>query len=162
MLSEHFVSQLYKSGFNFFTGVPCSYLASILDELSKNKNCKYIPSTREDAAVGLATGAYLAGRWPCILMQNSGIGYCLNALTSLNLIYKIPSLLIVSFRGFEGKDAPEHIVMGKSCLKLLDDVGISYLVPEKDRLPESIKEADSYMRTNKTPFAVFIKKEIAE
>lgn len=112
--------------------------------------------------MGLACGAYLAGRWPCILMQNSGLGYCLNALTSLNLIYKIPSLIIVSFRGFEGKDAPEHIVMGRSCLKLLDDVGIPYLVPEKDALIESIKKADSYMRKNMTPYAIFIKKGIAE
>lgn len=161
MPSQNFVSQLYKSGFDFFTGVPCSYLASILDELSKSRAHNYIPSTREDAAVGLAAGAYLSGRWPCVLMQNSGLGYSLNALTSLNLIYKIPSLLIVSFRGFEGKDAPEHLVMGRSCLKLLDDVGIPYIVPEKEGLAQSVKEADSYMRKNRIPFAIFIKKGIA-
>src|SRR3989338_1654759 len=89
---------LRAEGFNFFTGVACSLLASLIRQLEE-KEPKYIPAAREDLAVGLASGAYLAGKWPVVLMQNSGLGYCLNALTSLNLIYKIPMLIVVGFRG---------------------------------------------------------------
>ena len=35
---------------------------------------------REDEAVGMAAGAYMAGRIPAVLMQNSGLGTSLNTL----------------------------------------------------------------------------------
>lgn len=160
--SRLFVNQLYKCGFNFFTGVPCTYLAKIIDILSKDKGANYIPATREDSAVGLASGAYLAERWPAVLMQNSGIGCSLNALTSLNLIYKIPVLLIISFRGYKGLDAPEHLVMGKACLKILTDVGIPYLLPDKNFLKRALIRASSEMKRKRIPSAIFIREGYLE
>ena len=51
-------------------------------------------------------------------MQNSGLGVSTNALLSLNQIYDIPTLLVVSWRGQKergdtpSQDAPEHLIMG--------------------------------------------------
>ena len=61
----------------------------------------------------------------CIIIQNSGIGNIINPLTSFNLIYKIPALIIVGWRGYGGKpnDAPEHWIMGEKTteyFKMLD------------------------------------------
>ena len=70
-------------------------------------------TTREDAALGVAAGAYLGGRLPMVLMQNSGLGVSVNALGSLHILYEMPVLLLVTWRGYEGKDAPEHLVMGE-------------------------------------------------
>ena len=143
-------------GFNFFTGVADSLVASLIQELTRDP-VGYVPAVREDAAVGLASGAYLAGRWPAVLMQNSGLGYCLNALTSLNLIYRIPVLLMVGYRGFQGKDAPEHWVMGRHCESLVREIGIPVWVPESGDLSAAIADADAFMREKKLPAAVFIK-----
>lgn len=145
---------LKEMGFDFFTGVPCSLLGGIIKALGDG----YIPSVREDTALGLAAGAYLGGRKPCVLMQNSGIGYSLNVLTSLNLIYDIPVLLIISFRGFAGKDAPEHLVMGKHCVELMETVGIRSKVCGGPDIKAALAEADKYTRDGK-PYAVFIKEE---
>ena len=57
-------------------------------------------------------------------MQNSGLGVSLNALGSLHILYELPCLLLVTWRGFEGKDAPEHLVMGDVLPRLLDLFGI--------------------------------------
>ena len=111
LTSKSFVHQLTSKGFNFFTGVPCSLLSGLIACLEETPDVPYIPAVREDAAVGLCAGAYMAGSLPVILMQNSGLGYCLNAFTSLNLIYKIPALVIMSWRGCGGRDAPENIIM---------------------------------------------------
>ncbi|HBH79831.1 MAG TPA: sulfopyruvate decarboxylase subunit alpha, partial [Nitrospira sp.] len=70
-------------GVNFFTGVPDSILGGIIAELMIRR--LYVPAVREDEAVGIAAGAYMAGRVPAVLMQNSGLGTCLNTLISLNL-----------------------------------------------------------------------------
>ena len=150
---------LKEFGFNFFSGVADSLLAPLIEELSQGEQC-YIPAPREDLAVGLACGAYLSGRWPVVLMQNSGLGYSLNVLTSLNLIYKIPLLLVVGYRGFEGKDAPEHWVMGQHCEALLQQVGIDTLRPEPGAWPAAVEQAHQLMQQKKVPVAIFIRKGV--
>ena len=107
LTSQSFIKRLIQEDYKFFTGVPCSLLSGLIYELEDQQEARYIPAVREDAAVGLCTGAYLAGAMPVLLMQNSGLGYSLNAFTSLNLIYNIPMLVIMSWRGKDGKDAPE-------------------------------------------------------
>ena len=142
MLSSKVFSELLSSkGFNFYTGVPCSLLSGLIRIIDDDPETPYFPAVREDAAVGLCAGAYLAGKLPVLLMQNSGLGYCLNAFTSLNLIYKIPVLVIMSWRGEGGKDAPEHIIMGEINQKLLQTAGMKYSVLSSDNYQESLNTA---------------------
>ena len=122
--AERFVDQLLAAGFDFFTGVPCSLVATVLAELEHRR--LHFGETREDAALGVAAGAYLGGRTPVVIMQNSGLGTSLNALISLNVIYRQPCLLIVSWRGQGGKDAPEHLVMGEVMPRFLDTMKIPH------------------------------------
>ncbi len=152
-----FVGVLQEQEILFYSGVPCSILAPMISDLEANPDLIYLPATREDLAVGMAAGAYLAGKTPAVLMQNSGLGYSLNALTSLNLIFKIPLLLVVGFRGAKPGDAPEHWVMGRSCAKLLDAIGVPYWVPEKETLISNAEAAIKKMRQEKIPVALFIK-----
>ena len=160
-MSAGFLRALKAEGFNFFTGVADSLVASLIEELTLDE-AGYVPAVREDLAVGLASGAYLAGRRPVVLMQNSGIGYCLNALTSLNLIYKIPLLLIVGYRGYQGRDAPEHQVMGRHCRALLEQVGIPVLDPAPEDLVRSVAEARERMRRTQGPAAILIRPGVLE
>ena len=160
-MSASFLRALKAEGFNFFTGVADSLVASLIEELTLDE-AGYVPAVREDLAVGLASGAYLAGRQPVVLMQNSGIGYCLNALTSLNLIYKIPLLLIVGYRGYRGHDAPEHQVMGRHCRALLEQVGIPVLDPAPEELIRSAAEARERMRRTQSPAAILIRPGVLE
>lgn len=152
-----FKKRLEELGYDFFTGVPCSLLGGIIEALGEG----YIPAVREDTALGLAAGAYLGGKKPCVLMQNSGLGYSLNVLTSLNMIYDIPVLLIVSYRGFEGRDAPEHIVMGKHCVELLKTAGINVSICRKGTLEPSLIEADKDIK-NGRPYAIFVTEDTLE
>src|SRR5574341_1389010 len=108
--SPQFWQDLKKQGYNFFTGVPCSFLEDLILCVSAHE--EYLPAVREDAAVGVSVCAWLGGKKPVILMQNSGLGISYNALTSLILIYKIPALMIISLRGYQIQDAPEHLIMG--------------------------------------------------
>ena len=158
--AEAFGKSLKARRFSFFTGVPCSLLGTLIEHLDQSPDFEYIPNIREDAALGLASGAYLAGRKSCVLMQNSGFGYSLNVLTSLNLIYKIPLLVIISFRGYLGHDAPEHIVMGAKIEKLLTDLEIPYFVPENEKLAEVLSQADEVMEKRKIPVVMLIKEGI--
>lgn len=151
------LAALEAERFTCYTGVACSLLAPLIARLSATQPPRYLPAVREDAAVGVAAGAYLGGGWPCVLMQNSGLGYCLNALTSLNLIYDIPTLLLIGYRGYQGHDAPEHLVMGRTCEALLQTIGIPAHVPDRGQVAEAIQTASRWMRQHRTPAAVLIK-----
>lgn len=156
MKAEEFLNLLVSVGYNFFTGVPCSLIGDVILLLEKDPRFPYIPAVREDEAVGLAAGAYLGGKTPCVLMQNSGLGQCLNALTSLNLIYKIPCLLIITWRGYKGKDAPEHLVMGKACTKLMDCVQLPYRKLTPKNVVKSVEWSRDVTSRKRIPVALFL------
>ncbi len=158
MKSSEFLEKLESHGFDFFAGVPDSILKGLVSSLMGRRNDDYIPAVREDDALGMACGAYLAGRRPVVLMQNSGLGTSLNALTSLHLIYRTPCLLIISWRGFGGVDAPEHLVMGEACTRILDDIRIPHRVFDAERFEEDLGWADKILENEKIPVAFFVKK----
>ena len=154
------VALLKHRGVGCFTGVPCSLLGALIEALSDDPACGYIPAVREDTAIGLASGAYLGGRRAAVLMQNSGLGYSLNVLTSLNLIYRIPVLLVISYRGFEGRDAPEHLVMGRTCEAILTTVGIPHRTPSPEEIVPALEWATDTMEAERIPVALLIRKGI--
>jgi phosphonopyruvate decarboxylase len=108
--------------------VPCSLVGDAIAALETHPRLPYVPAVREDVAVGMAAGAWMAGRVPMVIMQNSGLGTSLNALVSLSLMYRFPTLLLVTWRGHAGKDAPEHIVMGDISPRLLELIAVPHRV----------------------------------
>lgn len=158
--SDTFVQALQDIGVDFFTGVPDSILGGIIAELMERR--VYVPAVREDEAVAMAAGAYMAGRIPAVLMQNSGLGTSLNTLLSLNLIYRQPCLLIVSWRGYQGKDAPEHLVMGQTMTQLLDTVRIPHRTLSEQTVMDDLKWVAETFMERRIPTALLIKKGVVK
>ena len=156
--SKIFVDKLRGNGFDFFAGVPCSLLSGLIAELEAIPEIGYIPSVREDAGVGLCAGAYMGGKQPVLLMQNSGFGYSLNAFTSLNLIYNIPVLVVMSWRGCGGNDAPEHIIMGDINEQLLETSGMEYSVLDENNADQLLATALQKINDEKVPYTLLVKK----
>jgi sulfopyruvate decarboxylase subunit alpha len=153
--ADRFVDRLLAAGFDFFTGVPCSLVGSVIAELERRR--LYRGETREDAALGVAAGAYLGGRRPMVVMQNSGLGVSLNALGSLHILYRIPVLLLVTWRGYLGKDAPEHLVMGEVLPGLLELFGIPHRVPTVESAGGDVDWAVQLLRETRKPVALVVR-----
>src|SRR5262245_11106128 len=145
-----------RHGFDFFTGVPCSLVEDVIAVLEGERDAPYIAAVREDAAVGLAAGAWFAGRRPCVLMQNSGLGTSFNALASLSLMYGLPALVVVTWRGHEGKDAPEHILTGKITPQILDLLGMPFRVLSAETAAADVAWAAKEMDTRMQPVAIVV------
>ena len=158
LTSQSFIKRLIQEDYKLFTGVPCSLLSGLIYELENQQEVRYVPAVREDAAVGLCTGAYLSGTNPVLLMQNSGLGYSLNAFTSLNLIYHIPMLVIMSWRGKDGKDAPEHIIMGDIDKQLLQTAGMEFSLINKDNCDAVLQKAKKKIGEEKLPYTLIVEK----
>jgi sulfopyruvate decarboxylase subunit alpha len=152
-----FVAALKGAGFDFFCGVPCSLLKGLVSLLDQDKDARYISATREDSALGMAAGAFFGGKRPMVLMQNSGLGVSVNALASLHTMYEIPALLVISWRGEGGNDAPEHILMGEIMLPILDLLRIPHRVlsGSEPMAPQVAWAKETLAATNK-PVALIV------
>lgn len=80
--------------------------------------------TSEEEGVGLLCGAWAGGRRGVLLMQSSGVGNCVNAL-SLPNVCRVPLLAIVSMRGEWGEFIPWQVPMGRATPKVLEAMDAS-------------------------------------
>jgi phosphonopyruvate decarboxylase len=162
MITSHeFVSQALAKGYGFYSGVPCSFLKPLINHVLSRGDLKYVAAASEGEAVGIASGAYLAGRKSVVMCQNSGLGNAVNPLTSLNHPFGIPLLLIVTLRGEPGlNDEPQHELMGRITQGLLDTMGIpwQYFPSQADRVAPVLEQADEYMQASGLPYALIMKK----
>ncbi len=139
-------------------GVPCSVFKSLLNYISSEPSLKNYICSSEGESMGLAAGFALSGKTPVIYMQNDGYGNAVNPLSSLQLMYKLPALILISWRAEPGRiDAPQHKIMGKTITQLLDVFSIPYKILSDSNLVESLKYAEEYIRTESQPFAFIIK-----
>lgn len=117
-------------GATLWTGVPCSYLKSLIDCVISHPDLDYVPAANEGDAVAIAAGAWLGGGLGVALMQNSGLGNAVNPLTSLLQPFAIPMLLLVTWRGQPGgpADEPQHQLMGQITPAMLELMEIPYEV----------------------------------
>ena len=162
MAGTEFAALLERSGFDFFAGVPCSIIEDLIAALEVHPRLPYVAAPREDVAVGLAAGAWFGGRRPVVLMQNSGLGTSLNALASLSLMYGLPALLLVTWRGHGGKDAPEHILTGEISPRLLELLGIPHRVLSADTIEADVAWAVDAMDRLMQPVALLVPPGVVE
>ncbi|KYF66211.1 thiamine pyrophosphate-binding protein [Sorangium cellulosum] len=157
------VAALKDAGFDFFAGVPCSLLKGLVAQLESDKGARYISATREDSAIGMAVGAWLGGKLPTVLMQSSGLGVSVNALASLSTMYEVPTLLVISWRGEGGNDAPEHIMMGEIMIPLLDLMKIPHRVLRAgEPMEPQVGWAKDVMLSTRKPAALIVPAGVLE
>jgi phosphonopyruvate decarboxylase len=100
------------------------------------------------------------------MCQNSGLGNAVNPLTSLNAPFRIPTLLVTTWRGRPGEpDEPQHAVMGQITHALLSLMGLEHRpFPSDDAaIAPRLAEAAAAMEASGLPFAfVMAKGDVAE
>ena len=160
--SEAFLEAAKARGFDFYTGVPCSFLTPLINRVISDRATDYVGAASEGEAVAIAAGAWLAGRGPVAMCQNSGLGNTINPLTSLNWPFQIPTLLIVTWRGQPGhKDEPQHVLMGRITAPLLDSADVRHrpFPTIDDDIAPALDAAAAAMAETGLPFAFIMEKD---
>ncbi|MEQ8166791.1 MAG: phosphonopyruvate decarboxylase [Alphaproteobacteria bacterium] len=160
--ADGFLAPARARGIDFFTGVPCSFLTPIINRVISDHALHYVGAANEGEAVAIAAGAWLAGRGTAVMCQNSGLGNMVNPLTSLNFAFRIPTLLIVTWRAQPGlKDEPQHELMGQITPDLLELMRIPHLLfpTEADQVVPVLSEARRMMDRTDLPVALIMQKD---
>ena len=161
MNPKKFTDILAHNGFAPFTGVPCSVFKHLLNYIEAADHLAYYPAASEGEALGLAGGFALAGKNPVVMMQVDGYGNAVNPLSSLQLLYKLPCLLLISWRAQPGvKDAHQHKLMGASIEELLSLFRIPHAIPDagEQALNKAVQAAAGHTARFSTPYALLIRK----
>ncbi len=157
-----FLSQARASGIELFTGVPCSLFTSLIDTVIADPDVDYVGAANEGDALAIAAGAELGGKRAAVLFQNSGLGNAVNPFTSLTETFRIPALIICSWRGEPGAapDEPQHERMGKITPQLFELMGMEYaLMPtEESELTAVLDRARRSMDGTAMPFALIVRR----
>lgn len=162
LATEEFGDQLEELGYGFYSGVPCSFLKSLINYATCNAN--YIAAANEGDAVAACFGASVGGAKSVVLMQNSGLSNASSPLTSLNFPFRVPVLGFVSLRGEPGLgDEPQHELMGTVTTEFLDAMRIpwAFLSPDPARARMQLREADMSVEKGQTFFFVVRKHTFA-
>lgn len=159
--ASDFLGPAKASGFDTWAGVPCSFLTPFINGVIDDPDMSYVSASNEGDAVAIATGAALAGKRSVALMQNSGLGNAVSPLSSLNWVFRLPILLIITLRGEPGlTDEPQHELMGQITGKILDELQIPW-----DWFPRSASDVEGalmvaqwQMERSGLPYAFVMKK----
>ena len=159
--ARDFVEAARGHGFEWYAGVPCSYLTPFINYVLQDDSLHYLSMANEGDAVALIAGVALSGGRGIAMMQNSGLGNAVSPLTSLAWTFKIPQLLIVTWRGQPGvADEPQHALMGPITPTMLDTMGIPWeLFPtEPAAIEPALARATAFMDSESRPYAFLMQK----
>ncbi|RTL67549.1 MAG: decarboxylase [Hyphomicrobiales bacterium] len=128
------------------TYVPDKVLTPLIKRLHADDYFTCFPTTREEEAVGIVSGAWMAGMLGAVLMQTSGFATLPNTLASLAVPYQIPLIMVVSERGTLGEFNSGQAMVCRTMRPVLDSLAMEHhTISRHDELEfivdRSIKQA---------------------
>lgn len=160
--AQDFITEAGRAGFDFYTGVPCSFLTPLINGVLSTPSLAYVGATSEGEAVAIAAGAWLAGRQTVVMCQNSGLGNAVNPLTSLNTPFRIPTLFLTTWRGEPGiPDEPQHELMGQITQELIAVMRLEQapFPNEAASLAPALSQAATRMQATGLPYAFVVRRD---
>lgn len=129
-MSDMLADALAEAGIDFIAAFPSSTLAELQRRLEEDRRFKTVFVSNEGEGVGVCGGAWLAGKQPALIMENSGLSVASYALIRLNAAYEIPLLMILDYRGDIGDGNWWAVPFGWSCVPLLSALRVSYAIAD--------------------------------
>ena len=106
--------------------VPDKVLAPLIKRVHADDFFTVLAPAREEEAVGIVAGAYMAGKRGIVLMQTSGFATLANVLASLAMPFQIPLLMMISERGTLGDFQLGQALVCRTMRPVLESLGIEH------------------------------------
>ncbi|MFO0774639.1 MAG: thiamine pyrophosphate-binding protein [Nitrospiraceae bacterium] len=165
--SDVFVQALQDIGVEFFTGVPDPLLAGLIEALMERR--QFVPATREDEALAMASGAYLGGKVPAVFISTVGLGAASNILASHHVPAQHPCVILLGWRGAAASgaasmaaDGPECAVAGSKAPAWLDQLGLPHRTLSVAGFVQDLRwAAETFMR-QRVPVVLLLPKGVVK
>ena len=106
--------------------VPDRVLTTLIRNIHADPFFTTFPTAREEEAVGIVSGAWMAGMKGAVLMQTSGFATLANVLASLVVPSQIPLIMFVSERGTLGEFNYGQALVCRTMRPVLESLAIEH------------------------------------
>jgi len=120
------IEALAEAGIDFIACLPDSAFKELYEPLGEDPRFTYIQVANEGDGVGICMGAWLAGRRPVLLMENTGFALACYALLRGPVAFGVPMLLLIAHRGGFHDQRWFSVPFGWSTEPLLDAMRINH------------------------------------
>src|ERR1700719_335270 len=118
---------LKSCGIRLLSALPETWLVHLIQIAEGDPEMTLVRLAKEEEGVGLSAGAHFAGVKSAMLMQNHGFLASINGIVSFAHLYKIPLLMLISYRGSFGERDPWQTQGGNVIEPVLRALGIPYM-----------------------------------
>jgi sulfopyruvate decarboxylase subunit alpha len=152
---------LKQSGVKLISALPETWLVHLINMAEADPDTTLVRLTREEEGIGISAGAHLAGVQSALLMQNHGFLAAINPIVSLAFLYKIPLLMLISYRGHIGEKDPWQTQGGRFTEPVLKALAIPYdHLTNPAKVERQITEAQSLAESSLTPVALLLSRQL--
>lgn len=152
---------LKDAGVRLLSALPETWLVHLVQMADDDPEVTLVRLNKEEEGVGISAGAHLAGNKSAMLMQNHGLLTSINGIVSLAQLYRIPLLMLVSYRGEMGERDPWQTEGGRVTEPVLQALGISYrILSDPAQAAKDIRQAQTLAESSLRPVALLLTRDL--
>ena len=143
------------------SALPETWLVHLIRMADEDPEVTLVRLAKEEEGVGISAGAHFAGVRSAMLMQNHGFLASINGIVSFAHLYKIPLLMLISYRGTFGERDPWQTQGGNVTEALLRALGIPYtFLDEIETVEKRIRQAQTLAESSLEPVALLLTRDL--
>ena len=159
--SEVLFAALKSAGVSLISALPETWLVHLMNMAEDDPDMTLIRLNKEEEGVGISAGAHLAGRKSAMLMQNHGLLISINGIVSVAQLYRIPLLMLISYRGEMGERDPWQTEGGLVTEPLLQTLGIIYRkLSDPATAAHGVMQAQALAESSLRPVALLLTRDL--
>jgi sulfopyruvate decarboxylase subunit alpha len=152
---------LKACGVRLVSALPETWLVHLIRMAEDDPDMILVRLAKEEEGVGISAGAHLAGVKSAMLMQNHGLLASINGIVSCAQLYRIPLLMIVSYRGELGERDPWQTEGGGVTEDILHALKIPFVMLEQpDHVAQRIADAQTLALSSNKPVALLLRRSL--
>ncbi|HZW96052.1 MAG TPA: thiamine pyrophosphate-binding protein [Candidatus Eremiobacteraceae bacterium] len=159
--SKRIYDALKACDIRLVSALPETWLVHLIRLADEDPEVTLVRLAKEEEAVGISAGAHLAGVKSAMLMQNHGFLASINGIVSFAYLYKIPLLMLISYRGSFGERDPWQTQGGNVTEPLLRALGIPYsFLDSVETIKKRMQQAQALSESSLQPVALLLTRDL--
>ncbi len=152
---------LKACGIRLVSALPETWLVHLIRLADDDPEMTLVRLAKEEEGVGISAGAHFAGVKSAMLMQNHGFLAAINGIVSFAHLYRIPLLMLITYRGTFGERDPWQTQGGNATEPVLRALGIPYLMLDAPQSVERrIRQAQTLAESSLQPIALLLMRDL--
>jgi len=159
--SKIIYTALKACGIRLLSALPETWLVHLIQIAEGDPEMTLVRLAKEEEGVGLSAGAHFAGVKSAMLMQNHGYLASINGIVSFAHLYKVPLLMLITYRGSFGERDPWQTQGGNVTEALLRAMNIPYsFLDAPASVERRIRQAHTLAESSLQPVALLLTRDL--